>query len=123
MAKILIVDDDQDFVEAISIVLKSNGYEVASANSRAAGMEAVKKESPDLIVLDVMLEQPDDGFTMAQDLRRQGTGTPILMLTSVGKISGMVYDKDPEMVPVDAFEEKPIQPDKLLAKVKELLSE
>ena len=84
-------------------------------------MKKVDEENPELIILDVMMEEIDDGFVMAQDLRRKGVKTPILMLTSVGKVSGMSFDKDPEMVPVDAFEEKPIQPDKLLKKVDELL--
>ncbi|NQT24621.1 response regulator [candidate division KSB1 bacterium] len=122
MAKILIVDDDQDFVVAVKNVLASDGYEVAAAHSKEEGMKAIDKENPDLIILDVMMEQPDDGFAMAHDLRKSGFDKPVLMLSSVGTISGMRFDKDADMNPVDAFEEKPIQPKKLLAKVKELLS-
>ena len=123
MAKILIIDDDADFVEAVKIVLERNGYDVVSSASREAGMMAVQDEKADLIILDVMMEQPDDGFTMAHDLRKKGVATPILMLSSVGKVTGMTFDKDSDMVPVDAFEEKPIRPEVLVNKVKELIGE
>lgn len=122
MARILIVDDDQDFVIAVKNVLASNGYEVIAANSKEDGMQAVGKQNPDLIILDVMMEQPDDGFAMAYDLRKNGYKKPVLMLSSVSTISGMRFDKDEDMNPVDAFEEKPIRPEKLLAAIKELLS-
>lgn len=122
MAKILLVDDDPDFVEAVKTVLESDGHSVVTSFSRIEGMAAVEKEKPELLVLDVMMEEPDDGFTMAHDLRKAGFQKPILMLSSVSKVSGMSYDKDDEMVPVDAFEEKPIRPEALLARVKELLS-
>lgn len=121
MAKILIVDDDQDFVQSVRSILEATGYDISAAHSRVEGMEAVKTVQPDLILLDVMMDEPDDGFTMAQDLRRGGVKTPILMLTSVGKVSGMAFDKDAEMVPVDAYEEKPIKPDRLLKRIQELI--
>ena len=73
------------------------------------------------MILDVMMEQPDDGIAMAQDLRRAGQTLPILMLTSVGKVTGMSYDRDNDLVPVDAFFEKPVRPEDLLKKVDELL--
>ncbi len=121
MAKILIVDDDRDLVEACKLFLEREGHEVAAAYNRPDGMEAVAGEQPDLLILDVMMEQPDDGFAMAQELRRQNFIKPILMLTSISKVSGMDFGQDNELVPVDDFEEKPIEPAKLLAKVKELL--
>ena len=122
MAKILMVDDDVDFVEAVTLVLERNGYDVVAKHDRTEGMDAVQSENPDLLILDVMMEQPDDGFTMAHDLRKKGFTKSILMLSSVGKVTGMKFDKDSDMVPVDAFEEKPIRPETLLARVKELLS-
>lgn len=84
-------------------------------------MEQVEGFQPDLIVLDVMMEQPDDGIVFAQDLRKKGFKKPILMLTSIGKVTGMDYGKDDSLVPVDAFEEKPIAPKKLLEQVDALL--
>lgn len=122
MAKILIVDDDPDITFATGLFLKKAQHEVLTASNRADGMKAIDDEKPDLIILDVMMEQADDGIAMAQELRRQGCETPILMLTSVGKVTGFTYDEDREMVPVNAFFEKPIQPDVLVQKINELLA-
>ncbi|MFC1568709.1 response regulator transcription factor [bacterium] len=122
MSKILIVDDDTDFVEAVRIVLEKNGYEVISAHSREQGMQTFQDVNPDMMILDVMMDSPDDGFTMAHDIRKKGFTKPILMLSSVSKVTGMNFDKDSDLVPVDAFEEKPISPEKLISQIKELLS-
>ena len=122
MAKILIVDDDPDIVEAATLFLEREGFEVVSASNREAGMEAVKGEKPDLLILDVMMERPDDGMAMAQDLRRAGCALPILMLTSINKVVGMEYGVDDDLVPVDAFREKPIEPEVLIKTVNELLT-
>ncbi len=121
MARILIVDDDLDVVEASTLFLQKEGYEVDCAYDRGSGMEKVDGYKPDLLILDVMMEMPDDGIAMAQDLRRKGFRAPILMLTSIGKATGLEYGKDSEMVPVDAFEEKPVKPETLVARVRELL--
>ena len=121
MAKILLVDDDFDFVSGVTVVLEAAGYEVISAYSREKGMLLFEEEKPDMAILDVMMDQPDDGFTMAQDLKRQHPEAKVMMLSSIGQVTGMTYGKDDEMVPVDTFEEKPIMPNKLLEKVKELL--
>ncbi len=122
MAKILIVDDDPDVVDASRMVLEKEGHEVASAGSREEGMKAIEASEPDLMVLDVMMAEPDDGIAMAQELRRKGFKKPILMLTSLGKVTGLNVGKDNDMVPVDEFLEKPLEPAKMIEKVNELLS-
>jgi DNA-binding response OmpR family regulator len=67
------------------------------------------------------MEQPDDGFVVAQDLRRKGVKTPIMILTSIAQVTGYKYGKDADMAPVDEFVTKPVGPADLLAKVKSLL--
>jgi DNA-binding response OmpR family regulator len=119
--KILIVDDDPDVLEAGRLVLENEGYQVVLAASRAEGMKKVAEEAPDLLIVDVMMEEPDDGFVMAQELRRQGNTVPIMMLTSVGAATGMQFGKDPDIVPVDDFQAKPVDPRTLVAKVAKLL--
>ena len=121
MARILVVDDDPDITFAVSLYLKREQHEVRTAASRAEGMEAVKAFSPELIILDVMMEQPDDGIAMAQDLRRAGSTIPIVMLTSVGQVTGLHYGRDSDVVPLDGFYEKPVRPDDLLKAVAGLL--
>lgn len=121
MANILIVDDDPDIVEASTLFLEKAGHKVRGAYNRKEGMDAITAQAPELLILDVMMEQPDDGFAMAQDLRRQGRNFPILMLTSVASASGLAFGKDPEMVPVDDFQTKPVEPADLVRKVAALL--
>ncbi len=121
MARILIVDDDPDVVEAAGLILEKAGHQTSSAGSREAGLAAVGRFKPDLLILDVMMEQPDDGIAMAQKLRRDGFKKPILMLTSIGRAAGISIGKDKDLVPVDDFQEKPIAPAKLVEKVNELL--
>lgn len=121
MAKILIVDDDPDIVEAAAFFLEKNGHEIGRAFNRAEGMKKLEEFKPDLMILDVMMEQPDDGLAMAQELRRKGWKNPILMLTSLGRVTGMEYGRDDSLVPVDDFTEKPVAPDVLVAKVEKLL--
>ena len=89
MAKILIVDDDPDVVDACRLFLEKKGFNVSAAYNRVEGMSAIQSFKPDLVILDVMMDQPDDGIAMAQDLRRQGFKAPILMLTSISKVTGM----------------------------------
>ncbi len=123
MARILVVDDDPDIVEATTVVLEGQGHEVVSADNRSDGMTAVQEKAPDLLILDVMMEQPDDGIAMAQALRRQGCKKPILMLSAVGKVTGMDYGKDSELIPVDDYVEKPVDPAVLVEKINALLGQ
>jgi DNA-binding response OmpR family regulator len=122
MARILIVDDDHDMVDTSRIVLEREGYEVSCAHNSTEGMQAVENLKPDLLILDVMMDQPDDGIAMAQDLRRNGFTGPILMLTSLNKVAGFKYEKDGNLIPVDDFQEKPMDPAALVAKVADLLN-
>lgn len=122
MRKILVIDDDPDIVEAVAAFLDRHGFVVKSAGSRRDGMAAVRKEDPDLVILDVMMEEPDDGFAMAQELRREGFHKPILLLTSISRVTGFAYGSDESTVPVDGFLEKPVSPQVLIEKVEALLS-
>jgi DNA-binding response OmpR family regulator len=122
MARIVIVDDDPDIVEAVTLFLQKEGHEVSGAFNREEGLTLIKSVDPDLVILDVMMESPDDGIVMAQDLRRDGLDKPILMLTSVSRVTGMSYGRDNELVPVDEFLEKPVDPAVLVQAVAKLLN-
>ena len=130
--KILVVDDDEALVAAVTAVLESKSYEVVTANSKEEGMERVKDSKPDLIILDVMMSRVTDGFQASRELKSdpQTAHIPILMLTSIHqemdeKLSpGFVRyspETDDEYLPVDDFVEKPIQPSDLLSRVEKLL--
>ena len=120
MALIAIIDDDPDILDASSLVLKSKGFNVITASNSHDGYKLVTEQKPNLIILDVMMDEPDDGFFLAQKFRREKIQTPILMYTSISKAVGMDFNKS-EMVPVDDFVEKPISPEELVSKVETLL--
>ncbi len=122
VAKILIVDDDPDIVEAGKLVLEREGFEVEGAANKREGLQKLEDVKPDLLILDVMMEEPDDGLRMARDIRKAGHTLPIIMLTSVNAAMGLNIDKDEEMVPVDEFQPKPVEPATLVAKVQKLLA-
>ena len=121
MSLIAIIDDDPDILDASSLVLTSKGYEVVTADNPDDGYRIVKEKNPDLIILDVMMNEPDDGFFLAKKFRRENIETPIIMYTSVSKSIGMEFGIN-EIVPVDDFVEKPIAPDVLVDKVAKLLN-
>ena len=120
MALIAIIDDDPDILDASSLVLTAKGYEVVTANNPDDGYRIVKEKKPALIILDVMMAEPDDGFFLAQKFRRENLEIPILMYTSVSKALGFEFAAG-ELVPVDDFVEKPISPATLIDKVEKLL--
>jgi two-component system, OmpR family, response regulator len=121
MALIAVIDDDVDIREASELVLTSKGYKVITASNPKDGYDTIIKNKPDLIILDVMMDEPDDGFFLAQKLRRDKITTPIIMYTSVSKAVGMDFGAS-EMVPVDEFVEKPISPELLIQKVESFLN-
>ena len=103
------------------MVLENAGYEFMGAMNAENGMMLIEEGNPDLVILDVMMEQPDDGFVVAQDLRHKGVKTPIIILSSIGHVTGYKFAKDSEVAPVDEFVSKPIAPKDLVAKVKKFL--
>ncbi len=121
MALIAVIDDDPDILEASSLILEANGYEVVTANNPITGYEVVKEKTPDLVILDVMMYEPDDGFFLAQKFKKEFAKLPILMYTSISKTIGLQFGAN-ELVPVDDFVEKPISSEELIQKVKNLLN-
>jgi CheY-like chemotaxis protein len=122
---ILVVDDDIDLVEIIRVTLEHEGYEVIDAQNGARGLELARDKNPDLIILDVMMGQVDEGFQVAYELR-QGDKTrdiPIVMLTAVADQTGFKFDpdKDSDFLPVNEFLEKPVSPRQLLDVVRKNL--
>jgi DNA-binding response OmpR family regulator len=120
MALIAVIDDDPDILEASKLILTSRGFKVITANNPSDGFKIVIDNSPDLIILDVMMDEQDDGFFLAQKFRKEKIKTPILMFSSVSQTTGMEYGKS-DLIPVDEFVEKPVSPQELLEKVEKLL--
>ena len=127
-AKILIVDDDLDLSKALRVTLESKQYIVLTATDRTEGMEKIRTEKPDLVILDVMMSTWQDGFEMSRELKNdpQLKDIPILILTAVKNKTGINFKStagDPVWLPVEGFLDKPVESEQLLAKVQALLSE
>jgi len=116
---ILLVDDDPDFLEQNRLLLEANGYAVRTAESGRQCLAAVEACRPDLIILDMVMDSPSDGFNISRELRNsEYTKTiPLLMITSVNDSVPFRIEPDSTWLPVDALLEKPVDPELLLAVV------
>ena len=125
--KILIVDDDLDFIEISRLNLEGKGFRVRSASNGKDGWKMVEKEKPDLIIMDLMMERLDAGMALSQKIKShaQYASIPILMLTSISRDTGMDFthrtEEDLKKLKVDDFHTKPIKAKTLLEKVEKLL--
>ena len=123
MAKILIIDDDPDFVETTRIVLEQAGHETKSAASGDEGVDMVGAYKPDLIVLDVIMSTILDGLNVSQQLQDDPElkDIPIIMVTSIANTDYAALFPTDEYVHISAFMTKPISPDQLMGQVNKLL--
>ena len=124
--RILVIDDDPDITEAMTVVLENKGYEVQSAQDGSEGMERLKQSRPDLIILEVMMRTSQEGFDLSRELKHNPDykDIPILMLTAVKQKTGLDFKTeagDESWLPVEEFLDKPVKPDVLLEKVESLL--
>ena len=123
--KILIVDDDSDFVDAVTTILKSKKFEVVAAYDGKEGIEKVKTERPNLVVLDVMMPEKD-GYTVCKELKSdpQWSQIPILLLTAVAShVPTTRFTQQMGMeTEADDYIDKPVEPDVLVKRIETLLS-
>jgi CheY-like chemotaxis protein len=122
-AKILVVDDDPDFVEAMRLTLEPNGYRVLSAANGDEGLAKVKSESPDLVILDVIMSSVLDGLQMSRRMQEnpEHKRIPILMVTSIANTDYAALFPTDEYISIDGFLSKPVAPNVLLERVAALL--
>ncbi|NQT25880.1 response regulator transcription factor [candidate division KSB1 bacterium] len=125
--KVFIIEDDIDLVEAMKAILEARGIQVQAAYQPDDGLELIRQENPDLIILDVMFGKEGStlGFDFARELRQDKAlcHIPILMETAVNaEYPGFTFSpKDGAYLPVDDFINKPARPDELVEKVEKLL--
>ncbi len=81
---ILYVDDDQDLLDAMKLVLEANGYTLATARTAEEGLQVYKETNPDLVVVDLMMEEIDAGNALVKELQALGNTAPVYMLSSMG---------------------------------------
>lgn len=124
--KILIIDDNPDFLFTTETFLKRNGFATLTAEDGKKGLEMAQREHPDLVLLDVMMETLYSGFEVCKRLKTDPhlKTIPIIGISGMADELGVRYEKerDREYFSPDAFFEKPVDKEKLLAKIKEFLS-
>jgi DNA-binding response OmpR family regulator len=126
MKKILIIDDDEDFGKAVSMMLEHQGFVVEQALNTKDGKACIDIRRPDLIILDVMMDHMTDGFDLCfalkrdEDLRR----IPILMVTAITEKTGIPYslEADEEYLKAEDYVQKPISASDLVTRVNKLLN-
>jgi len=127
--KILIIDDDPDFIKAINLILESAMYDVVTALNPEEGKEKIIAERPDLILLDIMMDSLFDGFSICHAIKtskeyKEFKDTPIIFISAVKEKTGSRFQfkgEEQGMAGPDDYIDKPIKPDDFLARIERLL--
>jgi DNA-binding response OmpR family regulator len=127
--KILVIDDDQDFIDAVTTILKSAMYEVSTAPNPKEGKDKILAEKPELILLDIMMDSLFDGFSLCHAIKtaedfKDVSDTPVIFVSAVKELTGSRFQfdgVDQGMVGPDDYIDKPVKPDDLLARIAKLL--
>lgn len=128
--KILVIDDDPDFRDAITTILESAHYKVALASAPNEGKEKVFSEKPDLILLDIMMDSLFDGFSLCHEVKtseeyKEFNDTPIIFVSAVKEKTGSRFKfntREQGLVGPDDYIDKPVKAKDLLARIEKLLN-
>lgn len=126
MQRIVIVDDDPDFLEYARIVLRSAGYEVHTATSAAEGLALIRAVTPDVIISDVMMSYSvEEGISLIREITHDPAlaDVPLCVITSIARTLDSVGFDEETVRAIKCFFTKPVSPEELLAKVGRYLSE
>ena len=118
---ILYIDDDQDFLDGMRAILESAGYTMIEALSAEEGLKLFKKESPDLVLVDLMMEEVDAGTTVIKEFKVLGSDVPVIMISSVG--DNLSLTTDYTSLGLAGIFQKPVDPQTLLAVLKAKLGQ
>lgn len=123
--KVLLIDDDTDFLEMHTAVLTHRGYEVISAQSSKEGLERLEESRPDIVILDVMMEQFDAGFKASEKIKQKYHDLPVMLLTSIGSQTGLEFSSNEDVLKIskaDVLLDKPVSPKFLIDEIERLTS-
>jgi DNA-binding response OmpR family regulator len=124
-ARILIVDDDPDYLAQMEFQVNRMGYEVIRAESEKEGREVLGGTKPDLAIFDLMMENSDSGFILSHQAKDLYPDLPVILATAVTSETGMVFgvdaEEDRKWIKADLYLEKGIRPDQLHAEISKLL--
>jgi CheY-like chemotaxis protein len=119
MARVLVVDDDPDFVKVTAKVLEKAGHDVISAPNGAKALQTMRQERPDVVLLDIMMSYILDGLDVSREMAEDPAlkDTPVIMVTSLTGVKGSGVFPTDEYAPVDEWLSKPVDPDTLLERI------
>lgn len=110
-AHVLLIDDDPCIHDAVRMILEPEGYRVTACRTGPEGLAAAEANPPDVVLLDIMLTTPTEGFHLAYQMRKQEClhDVPIIVLSAIGQTMGISISKEAgsEYLPVERFIEKP----------------
>lgn len=117
--KILYVDDDQDYLDNMRVILESGGYDMVEARGAEGGLPVFKREQPDAVLVDLMMEEIDSGTGFVRELKLLGATVPVFLVSSVGESLSM--NIDPTELGLAGVFQKPVDPATLLATLRSKL--
>jgi CheY-like chemotaxis protein len=126
--QLLIIDDDQDILDSLQVILESKGYTVDTASNKEAGLKLFTSKKPDLLILDIMMEQDLEGYGMLNEFRKDESlkHIPIIMYSGMAKQLGVNFRsavEDEKRFPNVSFVDKQEGTQELILRIQELLSE
>ena len=116
---ILCIDDDPDLIDCMKLIIESDDYLMESATSAEEGVRVFKQVKPDLVIVDLMMEEVDAGVNFVKEIKAQGAEIPVFMLSGVGDDLNMMVDYSE--LGLTGVLQKPVAPDILIATLKETL--
>ena len=123
---VLLVDDDDDFLFQHRLHLETAGFKVLVAHGQQEAEALLARQRPDLAVIDVMMENPDAGFTLCHRIRRQDPSIPVILVTSVNSETGLDFtlstDEQRSWIKADALLSKPIRFEQLQREIDRVFS-
>lgn len=116
---IFVIDDDPDILDSISAILSAEGFAVETAMSGDEGIEKLPKINPALILCDMMMERIDAGTKVAEEIKKQGKGAPVYLLSSIGSATASNIEID--KLGFDGVFQKPVAPAHLISTIRKAL--
>ncbi len=124
---VVLIEDDTDMHDVIRMMLEPVGYTLTCCTTGQEGVDTVRRERPDVILLDIMLSSPTEGFHLAYEMKKDEVlkDTPIIIISSIGQKMGMDFAKElgSDYVPVELFLEKPLDTQRLRESMEQVLEQ
>jgi CheY-like chemotaxis protein len=123
--KILIIDDDHDFLYQVKFQLEKSGFEVITSDTQKEAEEILSKIKPDLAIVDLIMESEDSGFVLCYKIRKKYPDVPIIIATAVSAKTGVFFsletEEEKKWIHADLYLEKEITPEQLQKEIYKLL--